>query len=355
MNKTVAVAMSGGVDSSLTAALLLEQGYKVIGITMSLSDESREKGGSSAVEDSKKVADALGIPHYVVSYHREFKQEVIDYFIKEYACARTPNPCVVCNKRIKFGKLLEDALKLGADCLATGHYVRCVYDEKSGLYQIRKGVDHNKDQSYMMYNMTQDILAKVIFPLGEYTKEETRAMAKERNLIVANKPESQEICFVPNDDYKAFLQEKSPKILKQGDIVNTEGKVLGKHKGVSLYTVGQRKGLGIAAEEPLYVVALDGKKNRVIVGGKDDVFASGLVAEDLNFLYSDKFDREFVTEAKIRYGNNYCKCTVSPLAEGKVAKIVFDTPQRAVTPGQSVVFYDGDILIGGGVIQRKIR
>lgn len=355
MKKTVAVAMSGGVDSSLTCALLLEQGYNVFGITMSLSEDSREKGGSSAVRDSKKVAEDLGIKHYVVSYHDEFKKEVVDYFINEYKNAHTPNPCVVCNKKIKFGRLLDDAIKLGADYLATGHYTRCVFDEEKNEYQIRKGLDLNKDQSYMMYNMNQDVLAKIMFPLGEFSKTNTRQMAKERNLIVANKPESQEICFVPNDDYKGFLKNKSANIFKKGKIIHVNGEVLGEHDGISLYTIGQRKGLGIAYKTPLYVVDLDAEKNQVIVGDNEDLFSTGLVARNLNFLNNKYFNKEFTADGKIRYGNNYAKCHILPIAGTDKAKVYFDKPQRAVTPGQSIVFYDGDILLGGGVIEEAIK
>ena len=302
MKKKVAVAMSGGVDSSLTAALLIEQGYDVIGVTMTLSDESREAGGSTAVSDAKKVADALNIPHYVVNYHKKFKDDVIKYFISEYAKGRTPNPCVRCNNTVKFGSLLKDCLELGADCVATGHYARIEQDEKTGRYLLKKGLDVRKDQSYVLYTLTQDVLKHFILPLGNYSKEKTRELAGKMNLPVANKPESQEICFIPNDDYKAYLKAKAPHILKPGDIVDVNGNKLGRHEGVPLYTVGQRKGLGIAAAHPLYVVGLDVKRNRVIVGENKDVFAKGLVAKDLNFITRDDFTEKFVTTAKIRYG-----------------------------------------------------
>ena len=355
MKKTVAVAMSGGVDSSLTAAVLLEQGYNVFGVTMTLSEDSREKGGSTAIRDAKKVADELGIKHYVVNYHKEFKRDVIKYFINEYAHGKTPNPCVVCNNKIKYGLLLDDCLKLGADYVATGHYARKLYDEKTGKYLIRKAVDTHKDQSYMLYTLNQFAISHFLFPMGEHSKAVTREMSLERNLAVAKKPESQEICFVPNDDYKAYLKEKAPYIFKAGDIVDVEGNVLGHHEGIAFYTVGQRKGLGIAATHPLYVVSLDAKKNRVIVGENKDVFAKGLVASNLNFITKDSFEESFTTSAKIRYGNRECKCEVTPLDNGKLAKIIFAEPQRAVTPGQSVVFYDDEILVGGGVIKNIIK
>lgn len=355
MKKTVAVAMSGGVDSSLTAAVLLEQGYNVFGVTMTLSDDSREKGGSTAIRDAKRVADELGIEHHVANYHAGFKQDVISYFINEYANGRTPNPCVVCNNKIKFGRLLKDCLAMGADYVATGHYARKIVDEKTGKHLIVKAVDTHKDQSYVLYTLDQFAISHFLFPMGDHSKEITRKMAEERGLVTAHKAESQEICFVPNDDYKAYLKQKAPEIFKSGDIVDISGKVLGRHEGIPYYTIGQRKGLGIAAEHPLYVIELDVKNNRVIVGGNEDVFAKGLIARDMHFITKDSFDKPFRTSGKIRYGKREALCTVSPLNGGRDAEIIFDEPQRAVTPGQSVVFYDGDILVGGGRIERAIR
>lgn len=355
MKKTVAVAMSGGVDSSLTAAVLQEQGYNVFGVTMTLSDDSREKGGSTAIRDAKRVADELGIEHHVANYHGGFKQDVISYFINEYANGRTPNPCVVCNNKIKFGRLLKDCLAMGADYVATGHYARKIVDEKTGKHLIVKAVDKHKDQSYVLYTLDQFAISHFLFPMGDHSKEITRKMAEERGLVTAHKAESQEICFVPNDDYKAYLKQKAPEIFKPGDIVDVSGKVLGRHEGIPYYTIGQRKGLGIAAEHPLYVIGLDVKNNRVIVGGNEDVFAKGLIARDMHFITKDSFDEPFRTSGKIRYGKKEALCTVSPLNGGRDAEIIFDEPQRAVTPGQSVVFYDGDILVGGGRIERALR
>lgn len=355
MKKKVAVAMSGGVDSSLTAALLIEQGYDVIGVTMTLSEESREAGGSTAITDAKKVAEVLNIPHYVVNYHKKFKDNVIKYFINEYAKGRTPNPCVKCNNIIKFGGLLEDCLKLGAEYVATGHYARIEQDAENRRYLLKKGLDERKDQSYVLYTLNQYVLKHFMLPLGNYSKEKTREMANKLDLPVANKPESQEICFIPNDDYKAYLKVKAPHILNSGDIVDVEGNILGQHEGVPLYTIGQRKGLGIAAAHPLYVVGLDVKHNRVIVGENKEVFAKGLIAKNLNFITKDDFKETFTTTARIRYGAKPCECTVEPLNDGNLAKILFAEPQRAITPGQSVVFYDDDIVVGGGVIKNIIK
>ena len=240
-------------------------------------------------------------------------------------------------------------------CVATGHYARIEQDEKTGRYLLKKGLDVRKDQSYVLYTLTQDVLKHFMLPLGNYSKEKTRELAGKMNLPVANKPESQEICFIPNDDYKAYLKVKAPHILKPGDIVDVNGNKLGRHEGVPLYTVGQRKGLGIAAAYPLYVVGLDVKRNRVIVGENKDVFAKGLVAKDLNFTTRDDFTEKFVTTAKIRYGAKECECTVEPLDNGNLAKILFSEPQRAITPGQSVVFYEDEIVGGGGVIKNIIR
>lgn len=297
----------------------------------------------------------MDIPHYVVNYHKQFKDDVIKYFINEYANGRTPNPCVRCNNTIKFGGLLEDCLKLGAEYVATGHYARIERDEEKGRYLLKKGLDERKDQSYVVYTLNQDVLKHFMLPLGNYSKEKTRDMANKLNLPVANKPESQEICFIPNDDYKAYLKARAPHILKSGDIVDVEGNILGQHEGVPLYTIGQRKGLGIGATYPLYVVGLDVKHNRVIVGENKDVFANGLVAKNLNFITKDNFDKKFKTTARIRYGAKACECIVEPLDNGNLAKVLFAEPQRAITPGQSVVFYDDDIVVGGGVIKNIIR
>lgn len=357
----VLVAMSGGVDSSLAAALLVEQGYDVIGATMQIWDKDRlddaeDRGCCSlrAVDDARQVAEKIGIPYYVLNFRDMFQDTVVNYFIREYGAGKTPNPCIACNRFVKFEGLLQKAFALGADFVATGHYARISYNEKLSRYILSKGVDHTKDQSYALYHLNQNTLKHFLMPLGEYTKVTTRELAAEFGLSVANKPESQEICFVPNDDYKSFLAEKSPGALRPGYIVDIHGIVLGKHQGLPLYTIGQRKGLGIAAGRPLYVVELDYDKNQVVVGSDQDVFASELIAGDLNFITIDTLRDPMTVSAKIRYGSKEGAARVTPL-DGGMVHVKFEEPQRAVTPGQSVVFYDGDMVIGGGIIMKSIR
>ena len=352
--------MSGGVDSSLTAALLVQQGYDVIGATMQIWESDREDADErgccslTAVGDARRVADKLGIPYYVLNFRQMFQETVVDYFIAEYSAGRTPNPCIACNRHVKFAGLLQKAFALGAEYVATGHYARIGYDEARGRYLLRKGVDPAKDQSYALYHLNQHTLQHFLMPLGDYTKVETRRLAREFGLAVADKPDSQEICFVPDDDYQGFLAEKAPASLKPGAIVDTGGRVIGRHKGLPLYTVGQRKGLGLAAGRPLYVVALDTDNNRVVVGDNDEVFASELIAGDLNLIAFDSLPDRLAATAKIRYGAREAPAVITPLAGGQ-ARVVFDTPQRAITPGQSVVFYEGDVVIGGGIINKVVK
>ena len=358
----VVVAMSGGVDSSLTAALLVEQGYEVIGMTMRLSEDSRDFDAEkdrgccslSSVDDARRVAEVIGIPHYVMNFKAMFQEKVIDYFLADYACGRTPNPCVACNRYVKFEGLLQKAMEIGAQYVATGHYARIEQDTVTGRFGLWKGVDTHKDQSYALYHLNQHSLQHFMMPLGAYTKVETRQMAEKLNLPVAHKPDSQEICFVPNDDYKTYLKEHVPDCLRAGDIVDVKGRVLGHHEGVPLYTIGQRKGLGIAAEHPLYVVQLDMQKNRVVVGGNEDVFAAGLLAGDLNWIAMDTLAAPMQVSAKIRYGNREGRAEVLPLPDGRV-HVRFAEPQRAVTPGQSVVFYRGEQVVGGGIIEEALQ
>ena len=337
----VAVAMSGGVDSSLTAALLIQKGFEVFGVTMQIKDDSAE------IDDAKKVAAQLGIKHFVADFRADFKNEIENYFVAEYLKGKTPNPCVRCNKKIKFGKLFEFAQELGADFLATGHYARVVFED--GIFKLKKAVDLKKDQSYVLYNLTPEKLSKIILPLGDFSKTETRELAEKLNLITAHKKDSQEICFVPNDDYKSFIAARADSVdaLESGEIVDTAGKILGRHNGVANYTIGQRKGLGIAAENPLYVVKLDIEKRRVIVGSNDETFSESLTAENVHWIYPPKFPARL--QCKIRYSPRTANCTVETLGEN--LRVIFDEPQRAVTSGQSVVFYNGEEVLGGAVIR----
>ena len=348
--KKVAVAMSGGVDSSLTAALLLDKGFEVVGVTMRLEDnetDSKSCCSQNELKDALAVANYLGIFHHVVDFRAIFESEIENYFVEEYMRGRTPNPCVKCNKKIKFGKLFDFAKSIGADFLATGHYARTVFED--GRFKLKKAVDTYKDQSYVLYNLTPEKLSQIIFPLGELSKTETRKLAEEMHLPVAKKPDSQEICFVPNDDYKTFLKShaQNSDALMSGEIVDTSGKVLGVHSGVANYTIGQRKGLGIAAPYPLYVVKLDVENHKVIVGRNEELFSSSLTAENVHWIYKPKIFPAKL-QAKVRYGTKIFDCVVEE--EKNFVRVNFSEPVRAITAGQSVVFYDGDELLGGGVI-----
>lgn len=348
--KRVAVAMSGGVDSSLVTARLQAQGYDVIGVTTLLFDtvENNKVVESATITDAKRVADQLAVPHYVLDLRQSFEEKIMQYFTQSYACGITPNPCVMCNDWIKFGSLYEFSRDLDADFLATGHYARVLYNQESNLYELRRGTDLKKDQSYVLYHLNQKMLPHIMFPLGEMHKEDTRALAKELNLPVYNKPESQDICFIPDNDHIRFLKERIPEQFVPGDIVDLEGSILGTHQGLPAYTIGQRKGLGVAAEHPLYVVAIDAKHNRVIVGPNASIFQREVWALDPSFTEWETCTEPFTAQAKIRYAAPAADCTVYPVKDG--VHVVFKEPQRAVTPGQSIVFYDGDRVLGGAII-----
>jgi len=354
--KTVVVAMSGGVDSSVTAAVLKERGYNIIGITMQIwpaGREDEETGGCcslSAVNDARRVAYKLDIPFYVLNFRELFEEKVINYFTDEYMKGRTPNPCIACNRYIKFEALLSKAKALGADYVATGHYARIRYDGKRGRYLLLKAKDKSKDQTYALYSFKQKQMARTLLPLGDFKKTKVREKAARLGLVVADKPESQEICFVTDNNYRGFLQKRVPSgEIKPGPFLTTSGKRVGTHKGLPYYTVGQRRGLGLALGYPVYVVALDPGRNAVIVGTEDEVYAPGLTAKDNNFISIEKLTEPMQVEAKIRYSSPPVPAVIENLPDGRV-RVRFEKPQRAITPGQSVVYYRGPEVVGGGII-----
>ncbi len=354
-NGRVVVAMSGGVDSSLAACILKDQGYEVIGITMKLWGEedpnaSRHNKQCCSVEDAfdaRRVCQILGVPHYTLNFEREFKKHVIEYFVQEYARGRTPHPCIACNDKVKFAFFLRRAQALDADFIATGHYARRSTDGQ-GRHHILKAIDAAKDQTYVLYGFHQEELANVLFPMGDFYKPDIRRIARELKLPVADKPDSQDICFIPNGDYRSFVSQRTE--ARPGPIVDTRGRVLGMHQGVTNFTVGQRRGLGIPAQgKPLYVIAIEPERSTVIVGSGDDLFYDGLIADDVSFISGEPLAAPMEVCAKVRYKAEEVPATVTPLDAGRV-RVDFREPQRAVTPGQAVVFYSGDDLLGGGVI-----
>jgi tRNA-specific 2-thiouridylase len=361
----IVVAMSGGVDSSITAALLTEEGYEVIGLTMHLWDRTQDEKGPPGccspgdLCDARRVADQLGIPHYVVNLKKAFEEEVVKDFVEEYLRGRTPNPCIHCNDRIKFGFLLRKAEELGAKALATGHYARIAWESGQGPRRgkrclLFRGKDRKKDQSYFLFTLTQERMEKVIFPLGNESKGEVRQRALKLGLRVAQKPESQEVCFIPDNDYRRFLEDRRGKgILKPGEIVDRQGRLLGFHQGVYSFTIGQRRGLGIAAPHPHYVLALDGQRNQVVAGKKDELLAGGLVAGGINWISFPELEGKTEALVQIRHRHPGIRSVISPLEEGKV-KVHFQSPQKSVTPGQVAVFYHGDEVLGGGWIERAL-
>ena len=341
------MAMSGGVDSSVTAALLKQQGHEVIGITMRLF-APHGSGVGSAVHDAAVVAKHLEIPHHVADFAPDFSRLIIGDFIEEYRAGHTPNPCVRCNRYIKFGLLLDKARELGAELMATGHYVRKTVDP-DGTCHLRMADNIRKDQSYFLYTLTQQQLRQVVFPLGTIaSKDEVRRLARDFALPVAEKSDSQEVCFIPNDDYVAFLEDSGSLGAAGGDIIHLDGRTVGRHHGTHRYTIGQRKGLGIAWSEPLYVVGIDATRNVVLVGEERHVYAAGLLAEDVSWIISPEGE-EFAATCKIRYRHQPVGCRVRLTAE-KSCEVRFDQPQKAITPGQALVFYRGDEVLGGGRI-----
>ena len=367
MSKTgqhIFAAMSGGVDSSVMAHLLLREGHRVTGATMTLyrpgmrvddggvfHADAVSGGASDDVRDARAVCDRLGIEHRVYDMGEAFCRTVIADFVREYEAGETPNPCIVCNRHIKFGALLDASRRDGADAIATGHYARITYDAGSGRYLLRRAVDADKDQSYVLWHLTQDVLARVRLPLGDWHKPAIRALAAELGLVTAHKSDSQDICFVPDGDYAAFLGRYTGRAPLPGEFVDRDGRVLGPHCGIWHYTVGQRKGLGIALGQPMFVQSKDPLTRRVVLGTNDTLFEREIRVRDVNLIATDRLDAPLRCEVKIRYAHKACAATLIPEDEEYV-RVRFDEPQRAPAGGQSAVFYDGDTVIGGGIIRR---
>jgi tRNA-specific 2-thiouridylase len=346
MKKRVLVAMSGGVDSSVAAALLQKQGFLVEGVTMKLT-----AGLCCDLGSAQAVCAHLGIPHRMIDAQAKFSQVVIQDFISEYRRGRTPNPCIKCNDLVKFQLLLDYARSNGFDHLATGHYARIEQDPSTSRLLLKKGIDVGKDQSYFLYRLTQEQMKHILFPLGELRKTEVRTLARERTLPAAERPESQEICFVPDNNYRSFLKEHAPEALRPGEIVMTDGKAVGKHDGIAFFTVGQRRKLGVAAGERLYVVRVEPETNRIVLGKLAELQTAEMSVSDLNFIAIDQLHEKMNVTTKIRYRSPFAPAVVEPAASDRI-RVAFDHPVPGVCPGQAAVFYDGDVVVGGGIIEK---
>lgn len=348
------IAMSGGVDSSVAAYLCVKQGYDCIGATMKLYENddiiTKEKTccSLSDIEDAHSVAIRLGFPYYVFNFKGEFEEKVIDNFIDNYLKGKTPNPCIECNRSLKFKKMMTRAKELNIDYVVTGHYVRREYDENSGRYLLKKAVDSSKDQSYVLYSLTQEELKHTLFPLGEYTKSEIREIASEQGFLNADKSDSQDICFVPDGNYSAFIEKRLGEPCKKGNFVDKDGNILGTHQGIIRYTIGQRKGLGIALGKPVFVNDIRPETNEVVIGDEKDLYKKSLIADNINLISIDKIDKPIKLKAKIRYSKSEQLATV--YQKDDKLFVEFDEPQRAITKGQAVVLYDEDTVVGGGTI-----
>jgi tRNA-specific 2-thiouridylase len=338
-NNKVLLGMSGGVDSSIAAYILTKKGYEVIGATIQMTDIKDL--------DAPKVCKELGIGHIYIDRREEFGKEIISYFLNEYKEGKTPNPCVLCNRKVKFQTLVEEANKLDCTYIATGHYVRVV--KRGNRYLLKKGKDKTKDQSYVLYNLTQEQLSRCIFPLGNIAKNKVRDIAKKLNLEVANKKDSQEICFIPDNNYSEYIEENSKESFKKGNIVDKQGNILGEHNGIYNYTIGQRKGIKISSKDPLYVIDIDIKKNEIVVGDESDIYLNKLIATNLNWIGIEELNKEMKVKAKIRYGGKEEECRISNMDNNRVL-VEFKKEQRAITSGQSVVFYKDSLVLGGGII-----
>ncbi|NLY96464.1 MAG: tRNA 2-thiouridine(34) synthase MnmA [Clostridiaceae bacterium] len=360
LQKSVMVGMSGGVDSTVAAALLKEQGYKVIGVTLKLWDDDRQESYNKTccsledIDDARNAAYDLGIPYYVLNFKDLFSSEVVGGFVNSYLEGYTPNPCIVCNQKIKFEAMLKKALSMDIDYIATGHYVRKEFDSTKGRYVLKKGLDGQKDQSYVLYMLSQEQLERSLFPLGTYTKVQVRKIAEQLNLKISNKPDSQDICFVGNGDYADFIMKHTDQKIKPGPFKDTEGRTIGTHQGLIRYTVGQRKGLGAAFGRPMYVIEKRKEDNSIVLGTKEEAVFGGLVAEQMNYILFDNPDEHFEANVKVRYHAKEAKAVITPMEDNK-AEILFEEPQPYVAPGQAVVLYKDDYVVGGGTITKSLR